>query len=72
VEEVTPTADVPDNGGPTLNITRDSKKFTPKSIGDSTILFGSGAGADNGIRGWGDALNKLGIGGGEESSSGTE
>ena len=59
-----PAADVTaDNGGPVQNIVRESKKFTPKAIGDSPILFGNGQGADNGIRGWGSALKKLGIGG---------
>jgi hypothetical protein len=62
------TKDVtPDNSGPAnQNITRDSKKYTPRSTGgDSSILFGTGTpGADKGIRGWGAALKKLGIGGG--------
>jgi hypothetical protein len=60
----------PDNSGAAnRNIIRNSKKFTPESIGKSPILFGTGTpGVDNGIRGWGAALNKLGIGGGGDSS----
>jgi hypothetical protein len=70
VSAVLPTPKA-DNSGPALNITRDSKKFTPELTGNSPILLESGTGVDNGIRGWGSALKKLGIGGGEESSSGT-
>lgn len=42
--------------------------FKPKK---EEILFGSGNGnsADNGIRGWGEGLKKLGIGGGDAGSS---
>ena len=67
-----PLAVVPDNSrAANRNIIRDSKKFTPQSIGDSPILFGTGTpGADNGIRGWGSALKKLGIGGGDSGGNG--
>ena len=52
-------------------ITSYSEKFTPKGIGDDPLLLGGGTpGVDNGIRGYGDALKKLGIGGGGDSSSG--
>jgi hypothetical protein len=63
-----------DKGGPDLNVSRVSEKFTPKGIDGDPILFGSGTpGVDNGIRGWGDGLKKLGIGGGEEGAdAGTE
>ncbi|MDV3128951.1 hypothetical protein M1247_28875 [Mycobacterium sp. 21AC1] len=42
--------------------------FKPKK---EEILFGSGKGngADNGIRGWGEGLKKLGIGGGDDAGS---
>jgi hypothetical protein len=71
VSAVLPTPKA-DNSGPALNITRDSKKFTPESIGNSNspILFGNGSGVDNGIRGWGSALKKLGIDGGDTSGTG--
>jgi hypothetical protein len=68
-EGATAPVEVDNSGQSSQNIIRDSKKFTPESIGTSPILFGSTSGADNGIRGWGSALKKLGIGGGEESSS---
>jgi hypothetical protein len=55
------------------NVVRGSEKYTPEKVGDSPILFGSGAGADNGMPGWQSALSKLGIGGGEPSAeSGSE
>jgi hypothetical protein len=59
------------NNGPQLNVQRTSEKFTPKGIGsDNPLLFGSGnSGVDNGIRGWGDALKKMGIGGGGDSGT---
>jgi hypothetical protein len=68
--EIDQTVTTPDNSGAAnRNIIRNSKKFTPESIGKSPILFGTGTpGVDNGIRGWGAALNKLGIGGGGDSS----
>ena len=66
-----PQATPGDNGGPNLNVSRVSQKFTPKSFGDSPILFDSGKGADNGIRGWGKALKSIGLGGGEESGEGS-
>jgi hypothetical protein len=69
VSAVLPTPKA-NNSGPALNITRDSKKFTPESTGNSPILFENGSGVDNGIRGWGSALKKLGIGGGD--TAGTE
>ncbi len=43
------------------------RKFSPAGL---PVLFGSGGGknaADNGIRGYGDALKKLGLNGGPES-----
>jgi len=66
VPEATPKEAAPDNSGPSnQNITRDSKKYTPETVGESPILFGTGTpGVDNGIRGWADGLKKLGIGGG--------
>jgi hypothetical protein len=70
-KEIDPTVTTPDNSGPKLNVARASEKFSPESIGKSPILFGTGTpGVDNGIRGWGDGLKKLGIGGGDASSSG--
>ncbi len=47
-----------------------SGSFKPEPI----VLFGSGKGngADNGIRGWGEGLKKLGIGGGDTESAGGE
>jgi hypothetical protein len=65
VPQVDPTATTPDNSGAaTQNITRNSKKYTPESIGNSPILFGTGTpGVNNGISGWGEGLKKLGIGG---------
>ena len=75
VEEITPTADVPDNSGSgSQNVIRDSLRFTPESNGKSPFLLGSGGPAvDNSIRGWGSALKKLGLGGGESpSGDGTE
>ena len=65
----------PDNSGQgSRNIIRDSLKFTPESS-DSRILFGSGGpGVDNGIRGWGEGLDRvksaLGIKGPDDSGSG--
>ena len=48
-----------DNGGPKLNVSRLSEKFTPKGFGDNPILFGNGTpGVDNGIRGWEKALKQ--------------
>jgi hypothetical protein len=69
--QVEPQATPGDNGGPNLNVSRASQKFTPKSFGDSPILFDSGKGADNGIRGWGNALKSIGLGGGEEGGEGS-
>ncbi|MGH7292071.1 MAG: hypothetical protein ACREJT_12715, partial [Myxococcota bacterium] len=49
---------------------RDSAKYTP---GGLPVLFGSGKGKnaeDNGIRGWGDGLKKLGLNGGPDSGAG--
>ena len=60
-----------DNGGPKLNVSRLSEKFTPKGIGDNPLLFGGGTpGVDNGIRGWGSALKSIGLGGGEDGGQG--
>ena len=66
VEEITPTADVPDNSGSgSQNVIRDSLRFTPESNGKAPFLLGSGGpGVDTGISGWGSALKKLGLGGG--------
>jgi hypothetical protein len=50
------------------NEVRDSGKFTPKPI----VLFGSGSGknaADNGMRGYGDMLKKLGLNGGDTAGA---
>jgi hypothetical protein len=70
VEEIKQTETVPDNSGSgSQNLTRESKKFTPESIGDSPILFGSGTPGGEGMRGYGSFLKKIGLGG-EESSSG--
>jgi hypothetical protein len=71
-QEITQTADVPDNSGSnSQNLTRESQKFEPTKRGEAPwLLNGGGSGADNGIRGWGKMLNKLGIGGGGEDSSG--
>ena len=68
--EVAPTA-ADNSGADSQHVTRDSKKFTPESIGDSPLLFGSGTPGGEGMRGYGSFLKKLGISGGEESSSGT-
>jgi hypothetical protein len=65
-----------DNSSSNLqNIVRDSTKATPTERlgGDSSSPFwlqNGGAGVDNGIRGWGDALKKIGLGGGGEGSAG--
>ena len=65
----------PDNSGQgSRNIIRDSLKFTPES-NDSRILFPSGGpGVNNGIRGWGEGLDRvksaLGINGPDDSGSG--
>ncbi len=65
----------PDNSGQgSRNIIRDSLKFTPES-NDSRILFPSGGpGINNGIRGWGEGLDRvksaLGINGPDDSGSG--
>ena len=74
VQELNPTADVPGNSGTnSQNLTRASQRFEPTTLADSPFLFGSGGqGADNGIRGWGEALNRLGLGGGEQPSGGGE
>jgi len=71
-DDVTATAGAPGgSGASTQNITRESPRFSPQSRGDSPILFGTGApGVDNGIRGWGSALKKLGIGGGDAAGGG--
>ena len=54
-----------DNGGPKLNVSRLSEKFTPKGFGDNPILFGSGTpGVDNGMGFYKKALNSIGLGGG--------
>jgi hypothetical protein len=63
-------ATTPDTGRANVqNEQRNSQKFTPKGIDGNPILFGSGTpGVDNGIRGWGDGLKKLGIGGSDDSA----
>jgi hypothetical protein len=69
-EEVTPTAaDL--SGADSQNITRNSQKFTPESIGDSPFLFGSSSPGGEGMRGYGSFLNKVGLGGGESPSGDT-
>jgi len=71
-EEITPAATVPDNSGAdSQNITRDSKKFTPESFGDSPILIESGAPSGEGMRGCGSFLKKIGLSGGESPSGET-
>jgi len=66
-----PKVDPPANSGPKLNVSRLSEKFTPAGVGGIPILFGGGtAGVDNSIRGYGDALKKLGINGGGEDTGG--
>ncbi len=67
-EEVTPTP-TDNSGADSQNIVRDSKKFTPESIGNSPILFGSGTPGGEGMRGYGSFLKKLGLGG-EQSPGG--
>ena len=71
VEEITPTADVPDNSrSGSQNVIRDSLRFTPESNGKAPFLLGSGGpGVDNSIRGWGSALKKLGLGGGSRPAA---
>jgi hypothetical protein len=64
-----------DNSGSNLrNIVRDSTKATPTERlgGDSSSPFWlqNGGAGPAGIRGWGDALKKIGIGGGDQSSEG--
>jgi hypothetical protein len=70
VEELKPPVTTPDNSGAAnQNITRTSQKFEPTNLGESPFLFGSGGqGVDNSIRGWGEGLKKLGIGGADSSS----
>ena len=54
-----------DNGGPKLNVSRLSEKFTPKGIGENPLLFGGGTpGVDNGMGFYKKALNSIGLGGG--------
>jgi hypothetical protein len=66
-----------DNSGSNQqNVVRDSTKATPTERlgGDSSSPFwlqNGGAGVDNGIRGWGDALKKMGIGGGDSGGGGS-
>jgi hypothetical protein len=62
------TAD--NSGAGAQDVSRSSRKFTPGSIGNTPVLFGAGTpSADNGIRGWGSSLKKLGIGGGDSGES---
>lgn len=71
-EDITPAV-VTDNGdGKTAKVSdvRDRGdgnlgKFTPKVFGDSPILFGSNNSGQEGMRGYGKFLKKLGIGGGD-------
>jgi hypothetical protein len=71
-EEISPTATLPDNSGAdSQNIVRDSKKFTPESMGNSSILLTGTPGVDNGMPGWQSGLKKLGLGGGESPSGDT-
>jgi hypothetical protein len=72
VEELKPPVTTPDNSGAaSQNITRTSQKFEPTKLGESPFLFGSGGqSVDNGIRGWGEGLKKLGIGGADAPSGG--
>ena len=69
--EQTKTDTTPDNSGAgSQNVSRSSRKFTPGSIGDTSVLFGAGTpSADDGMRGWASSLKKLGIGGGDSGES---
>jgi hypothetical protein len=69
-KEVTPTA-ADNSGADSQNITRDSKKFTPRSMRNSPILLDTGTSGGEGMRGYGSFLKKIGLGGGESPSGET-